>query len=458
MANVLLHSMATAWTSSSGAVLSVTADLAESIDGTGSNRLVATSGAQGAYVEWIPPAPLDLGQLDELRFWVLGTRRADGGASAPFYLEFSFTDANDAPGEEHRFYVPVNRAGVWEQRRIGVAGDRRSAVNRLRFRCLTDLPFTCLLDEILAVREEMLRDAEEALSARLSQGLAFDGAHQVPLKQAANAGDKKIFVPLSTAFVVNNRILLAGGAPSTEEHTLISVTHDTATSTTTLQLAPSDAVITTRAAGAGHVTLLAPVIADMAYGAGGAAMPTPAILLTLLESREDPMRTSRHTQRDTFRPRPSGLASSVRPSAQAYFVDYQITAVAPSRGQQLRLHGHVVGRLRGFGLTSMAEAFRIHGAPAPLVQMPSPALEEREPGDPMALFVRVHTRMEIAPRVEVPGVVTATVTGGQLVSLLPGAGTGAELPVAPVPGPEPGSPPGVDPADGEPVVIQVTPG
>jgi hypothetical protein len=453
VANVLLHSMATAWTSSNAAVLSAAADLANSVDGNGGNRLVATSGALNAYVEWLPIAPLDLGRFDELRFWVLGTRPADGGASAPFYLELSYTDVNDAPGEEHRFYVPVNRAGVWEQRRIGIAGDRRSAVNRLRFRCLIGLPFTCFLDEILAVREEMLKDAEDALSARLSQGIAFEGAYQVPLKQTANAGDKKLFVPLSTAFVANNRVLLAGSAPSTEEHTLLSVTHDTATDTTTLQLDAADAVITTRAAGAGNVTLLAPVIADVAYGAGGAPMLKPAILLTLLESREDPMRTSRHTQRDTFRPRPAGLASSVRPSAQAYFIDYQITAVAPSRRQQLHLYDHIVGRLRGFGPTGTAEAIRINGAPAPLVQMPSPPLDERQTGDPTALFLRIHTRREVAPRVEVPGVVTTTITSGQLASPLSGSS-----PVAPVPGPEPGSPPGVDPTDTEPIVVQVPPG
>lgn len=461
MGRLLLHSLDTVWTTSNGGVLSVAVDGATTVDGSGSNRLAATAAAQNAYVEWTPPLPIDLSGFDELRFWVLGTRRAEGTAAAPFQLELSFTDVNDEPSEQHRWYVPVNRGGVWEQRRIGIARDRRSAVNRVRFTCLTALPFTCFLDELLAVREEMLRDVESELALRLGVDVAVPGATAVPLSQTANIGDTQIVLPLSTEFASQNRIVLGGGVAAPEEHTVVVATHDTGAGTTTLEFDGADAVVATRLAATGRVTLLVPVLPDDGGFIGELAGPRPAIHLTLLESREDALRTSIYTQRDSFRPRPGGMASSVRPSAQAYFVDYQITARASSRRQQLFLQTHLLRRLHGFAPTSLADAFRINGAPAPVVQLPSPPLDERQLGDPAPLYLRVHTRMEVAPRTEVLGVQAATVAGGQLAGLLPGSGqpqgegTEVELPLAPVAGPEPGLPPGLDPGDTEAIVIQI---
>lgn len=471
MAKRVVHSLDSAWTTSNVNVLSVTVDVPNSVDGTGSNRLAATDAAQASFAEWIPPVPLDLGAYDELRFWVLGTRRADGSSTAPFYLELSYTDAGDGPQEEHRWLVPVNRAGVWEQRRIGLANDRRTAIQSLRFSCPTALPFVCLVDEMLAVREEMLLDVEAELTARLGSNIALAGATNIPLSQPAAPGDTQLTLPLSPEFSAGNRISLAGGAPAPEEHSVVLAVHDTGAGTTTLDLDGADAVVQARPAGVGKVTLLVPVLPDVDHPMEDlTTLPTPAIVLTLLETREDPARTSLFTQRDSFRPRPGGVTSSVRPSPQAYFVDYQITVIAPLRRQQLFLYALSLSRLRAFGVTSLTDAFRINGAPAPLMQLPSPPLDERMTGDHSPLYVRVHTRMEVAARTETRGVLSTTIGSGQLSGPLPGSGGGGsggsggggsggpeiiELPVAPVPGPEPATPPGVDPAENESLVIVI---
>ncbi|XXY13212.1 hypothetical protein WME88_33610 [Sorangium sp. So ce216] len=361
--------------------------------------------------------------------------------------------------------MPVNRAGVWEQRRVGIASDRRSAVSKLRFRCLTGLPFVCFLDALLAVREEMIADAEGALSERIGADILIAGAHGLPLLQHADTGDTRLVLPLSPGLSDNNRVVLSGGGQPAEEHLVHTATHDPAAGTTTLELASGDVVTIARSAGAGRVSLRVPVIAHAGGGSPDLQAPMPAIVLTLLEVREDPARTSMYTQRDSFRPRPGRVASSVRPAAQAYFIDYQITISAARREQQLFLHGLVLSRLRGFSVTSLADAFRINGAPAPLVLLPSPALEERRLGEIAPIYLRIHTRMEVAPRVEVPGVTSVAITGGLLSAPLPGTGTRGRagggidedmvLPVAPIPGPEPATPPGVDTNDTEGIVLQV---
>lgn len=474
MGKRLLHSMDSAWSTSDVNLLAVAADPLTSVDGSGSNRLSAAAGSQGAFVEWSPPAPLDLSAHDELRFWVLGTLRADGSAPAPFYLTFSYADAGDGPQEQHVWLVPVNRAGVWEQRRIGIAQDRRSAIQSLRFTCATSIPFVCFIDELLAVNEEMLADVEAELMARLGAGIALPGVTNVPLAQPALVGDTQVVLPLSPDFAASNRISIAGGAPSAELHTVVLATHDAGASTTTLDFDGADAVVSPRPAGTARVTLVVPVLPDVDDPqAQESSAPSPAIFLTLLGSQEDPIRTSTFTQRDSFRPRPGGITSSIRPSPQAYFVDYQITVTAPRRRQQLALYNLALSRLRAFGVQSLTDAFRINGSPAPLVHLPPPPLDERWMGDHSPIYLRVHTRMEVAARAEVPGVQATVVASGQLAGLLPGASSGGlgsgggggggggggaseiELPVAPVPGPEPGSPPGVDPGDSEALVIVI---
>src|SRR5207253_1929933 len=96
-----------AWTSSDSTVLKVTVDNQTFfVEGAGSNRIAAPSGAVNAFAEFVPSTPLDLSEFEELRFWILGNTPADGSTTSPFYLEFSYTDAGDILGEEHRWFVP----------------------------------------------------------------------------------------------------------------------------------------------------------------------------------------------------------------------------------------------------------------------------------------------------------------------------------------------------------------
>ena len=139
MSATLVHDMDTVWVSSSPA-LSVSADPDFAVEGNASNRLTS-AGVPGATASFLPAGPIDLSNADELRFWVRADQRANGSTAAPFYMEFSFTDTNDLPTDEHRWLVPVGRENVWEQRRIGVDNDRRASVNRFRFRSLTNAAF-----------------------------------------------------------------------------------------------------------------------------------------------------------------------------------------------------------------------------------------------------------------------------------------------------------------------------
>lgn len=107
MSQLLLNDMETPWSPSDPAVFTMTIDTTTFADPSGfSGLLVAQSGAAGATVEFDPPTPVDLSAFGEIRFWVLGDQAADGSPVLPFLLEFSFADAGDQPGEEHRWFRP----------------------------------------------------------------------------------------------------------------------------------------------------------------------------------------------------------------------------------------------------------------------------------------------------------------------------------------------------------------
>ena len=185
MSATMIHTMDTAWTSSNLALLDVAVDTAVTIgESTGSNRFRA-NGAANQTVVFTPAVPLDLSTVDELRFWIRSSRAADGSDERPFYLEFAYTDAGDTPTDVHRWFMAINRQGAWEQRRIGIENDRRSQVSSLEFRCLSDAPFSCNVDEILAVRDELVSDVERALERRIAD-LSVPGVVAVPVAVAAS--------------------------------------------------------------------------------------------------------------------------------------------------------------------------------------------------------------------------------------------------------------------------------
>lgn len=385
MSSLVLHMMGTGWTTSDPARLQVAVDPAQTtVPDAASTRLAATAAPGGARAELTLPAARDLGAYEELRFWVRGDRPADGSPARPFYLEVSYADDADAPGEEHRWYVPVTRAQRWEQRRIGIEGERRGAVRRLRFSALRG-PFRCHLQELLAVRDELVRDAESALADTLSGVPA--GGPRTPVAAPAAPGDAQIVITHAPAFTAGNRILVTGGSAGAEVHDVASASHQPTTNTTTLGLSGPDRVRGTLAAGSAVVAVYAPVVAD------DPAAVQPAIVATLLDAREDPQRSQQATQRDSFRARSGRLVWSSRPGARAFALDYRLVPEAGDHALRIAVHQHLLERL------ARLDALRVNGALCPVQIVPAPAGAAQA-----AVYLRIGTRLEVAPRTEQPPV------------------------------------------------------
>ena len=395
MSNVLIHSMDSAWISTSPA-LSVGIDDQLVVEGVASNLLASPGGALGESVHYEPPAPLDLRLFDELRFWVRADRVADGSLEAPFYLEISYQDANDAAGEEHRWFVPINQRQLWEHRRIGMETDRRGAISSFRFRCLTNQDFSCRVDEFLAVREEMLTDLESALVTLLTSGMQLPGLSNLPLQQAAPPGTTQVILALNRHLYPANRIVIRDGASGEEAHDLGAVTHNPGNGTTTLALTAGDQVQGNFTLPGSTVSVSVPALIETPPAPTPSS--SPALVLTPLGPREDLGRSPVMTQRDSFRPGAQGVVSSIRPGPRAYLVDYQVVVAAPERGQHQAIMDALLRR------ASIDGGLRINGVPSPVAMTPAPALFGRAEGTLGPVYLRIGTRMEITPRRVVPAV------------------------------------------------------
>ncbi len=397
MAYLLIDAMNTAWTSSDPALLQVVADSQIFYgENQGSNRLNASANALNTFAELALATPLDLSNFEEIRFAILSNELADGSASHPFYLEFSYIDANDTAGEEHSWLVPINQVAMWEQRRIGIASDRRTNITSIRLRCIASFPFTCYIDELLAVREEMLADLESTLINHLADGLTLPGLTNIALKQNANPGDTQIVLSNNKGLYINNLIAILQGNSIHETHSVKQVVHDDTQQTTTLSFDAADKIINTLTAGMAFVSVVVPVIIETPPLATGA--PSPSVVITFRDIREDPERTSYISQQDSFRLRGTLLACSVRPGGRAYTADYQITTFAPERRQQIFIQTLLLQKL------SQDVALYINGiaSPVTILPPPTPTLDERRLGLLAPLYVCIGTHREIAPRQEIP--------------------------------------------------------
>lgn len=387
MSNVLVHGMNMAWVSSAAALVITVEAVAPPGAGGSSNRFVAASGALSATASFDPAAPLDLSPYDEVRFWIQAERRADGSIAAPFYLEFFYIDASN-PAAEFRWFVPVNAAGGWEQHVIGLrAGEPRNAVTRLAFRAVTALPFACRIAELLAVREEMLPDAELALTAEIARNIALPGLTNVATTTIPQALDAQVVLVFTPGFAVGNRIRLAGGSLGDEFFDVLLVTNTS--TTTTLTFGAGESVAGTFGAGA-TVSVVVPVVVETL------GFPTPAVapsvIVTMLDAREDLERTGYFLQRDSFRAVGAVTVCSVRPAPRAYVLDYQLTARGSTRPQQLLVHGLLLQRLSGdIGL-------RINGDTAPVWLLAPPQLYVRRLGELAPVYVCIGTHLQTALR------------------------------------------------------------
>lgn len=395
MSESLIDGMDTVWSSLKRTLFEAVSATDSAIYGAGRcNQLVARPGSQGATVVVEPSPPINLSQFDELRFWIKASVRADGSDIFPYFLEFSYTDINDDPLEEHRWFVPVNISGRWEQRRIGIENERRSAIVSMMFRSLSAQAFVCYIDDILAIREEMFSDIERSLVRQVLEGIRLPGVTGVPLVDDVNPGDTQLVVQLNRGFSANNNIELSTPRTSPEIHRVSNVLHDIPKGITTLSFDVSDPVLLFRPKTTATVSVQVPVTVE----APPAPRPdiAPSVVLTQLDIREDLERTYATSQRDSFRVLKTKSFCSTRPFPKAYALVYQIMAVSSNRQHQLAIETAILQRL------AMPVPLVVYGQPVPISTIPPPVPTESKLGMMSPIVVRLCTTMEIAPRQQIP--------------------------------------------------------
>lgn len=408
--------MDTAWSTSDPAMLSLSVDTQNFRgEGIASNLLAAALYSLNSYIEFVFTTPLDLSTFDEIRFWIHSNQRADGSATSPFFLQFSYIDAGDDPSEQHQWLIPVSDISRWEHRRIGIENDRRNAITSIRFTSLTNNAFNCRIDELLAVREEMFLDLEQAIVSLLDRKFVLPDLTSLVLAQAASAGDQQIVVTLNRGLSAGNRILLHDGNTLDEIHEVTAAIHDTTSNTTTLILSASDSVKGNFPVSGSTLSLIIPAFFEsppvttqttITSVGGTFQMPSPAIAVTMLDAREDLNRTTYFSQRDSFRQRGALIYCSTRQAPRAYLVDYEIVVFAPFRVQQLQIQTYLAKTL------SIDSGLLINGEVAPVWILPPPYSLERRFAMVAPIYLRIGTRMEIAPRRETPWVKYADILTG----------------------------------------------
>jgi len=420
MPSATVHAFAQAWSSANPDLLvSSVSDFRN--QGTGSLRLVACSGAAGVSLSHTPPTPLDLSAFDELRLWSYASRPADGTPRAPFLLELSYRDAADAPGEEHRWLIPVNRRRTWEQHRFGLAGDRRGRITGLSLRSLTNEPFQIYLDDLMAVDEEPLSDVEAALTGLLD-GLPLPGVVALPVAATA-AGSSTLAVGFNRRLYAGNRITVDG---TNTHYSVTGVAHDEAAGTTTLSIKP--ALVAALGPGA-SITVTAPVLVEenpVNKAAGTGDLPDPVLLISLTDQREEPERGWNVPQRDSFRVRGELTVCSLHPAPRPVLAEYQLLPVASDRASSLALRTEI---LRRVGIDT---GLRVNGTVLTAWTLPPPPLHFRTRVVLAPVYLHIATHIRQGTRVEVPWVHRGQLFSNQLDSPLGPGGTEPQ----PVPRPD----------------------
>ncbi len=144
-----------------------------------SGRITASSAAQNHLLRRALPA-LDLSSFDEIRLWLWSPLVADGSAAQPFFLEVRLGSAAmgiQHPNNKWSRSLAVPQASMWHLARLDLndlPGEVRSAVNQVQLRCISSRAFTCYLDDVLAVREEMIADVDAALLALLHEQISIN--------------------------------------------------------------------------------------------------------------------------------------------------------------------------------------------------------------------------------------------------------------------------------------------
>ena len=160
-----------------------------------SGRLTATTTALNHLLQRSLPA-LDLTDSDELRLAINADRAAGESGNRPFFLELRLASAAmpfNAPANTWHRFLPVGRTGEWELVRLGLAGldpAVRAAVSAVQLRCVdASRAFTCNVDDMMAVKNELFADVEAALRRRLHEQVVVNGS---PVPAVVHAPDAPV--------------------------------------------------------------------------------------------------------------------------------------------------------------------------------------------------------------------------------------------------------------------------
>lgn len=145
-----------------------------------SGHVTATTGALGHLLRRAI-APLDISACSELRLSLRANRRA-GAGGGPFFLELRLGSAArpvTGPGSTWHRLLPVRTPHRWETVRMGIDDLDpvvSGALTQIQLRCVdAAVPLTAHLDDLVAVRPQLLADTDRALRARLS-GITVGGS------------------------------------------------------------------------------------------------------------------------------------------------------------------------------------------------------------------------------------------------------------------------------------------
>lgn len=121
--------------------------------------------------------PLD--SYPEVRLWLNASRKADGSADCPVYASFQVGRGADVLAS---WPLLIARSGVWELARLDLSGVSDRTVDWVGFAWVDPtVSFQLIADDLMAVREEPLADADAAFLALLDgQTAATDGGPPVP--------------------------------------------------------------------------------------------------------------------------------------------------------------------------------------------------------------------------------------------------------------------------------------
>ncbi|MBE8516903.1 hypothetical protein ILP97_05125 [Amycolatopsis sp. H6(2020)] len=159
------------------------------LDGT-SAKVTAVDGADGHLLRRTM-APVDVTACAELRLSIRADRHADG-RDRPFFAELRLASAAmplSHPANTWHRLLPVRARHTWETVRLSIddlPAAVAGALTTAQLRCVS-APFTAYLDDVLALRPQMVADADRALIAALADITVGSTPTAVPVAVRAQA-------------------------------------------------------------------------------------------------------------------------------------------------------------------------------------------------------------------------------------------------------------------------------